>query len=299
MIDAFIGIGSNMGDRLANIAAGVAALVGLPVTRLVLVSHVYESEPWGPDGQQTYYNAAAHIVTDLYADQLLDLLKEAEEGLGREPAARFSPRPIDLDILLFGDEEWESARLTIPHPRMRDRDFVITPLLEIAPDVTYPDGLPVANDAGASQGPVLGIVGEVPGFEEQTPQPPAPALAGPPPGAETDLGPADLPRSFASADFRVPGTGESFRTVEGEEWLPLGVAALDPSPSVPELVFYDAVLNDANVPHEYYPQAPGESGYGPYGVPRFIDIYVPARHLAEARDLIRQARQAPSDVPEG
>lgn len=293
MIDAYVGVGGNMGDRAANVAAGVAAVAELPTTHLIAVSRAYETEPWGAADQGPYVNAVAHIRTDLYADQLLALLQDAEERLGRTPGERFGPRVVDLDILLFGDEEWASETLTIPHPRMAEREFVIRPLLEIAPEVQWPDGSFV-TDADVRVGRVIGDLGPLPGFEQLTPQPPSPRHAGPPPGAEPDLGPADFRGPVVSGDFRVPGRRETFTTETGEEWVPLGVSQTDPSPGALEMLFYEAVLQDAGVPCVFYPNRPNEGAYGPYWVPRFVDLFVTVGRLDEARELIRQARRAPN-----
>ncbi|HEY3317897.1 MAG TPA: 2-amino-4-hydroxy-6-hydroxymethyldihydropteridine diphosphokinase [Coriobacteriia bacterium] len=292
MIDAYIGLGSNLGDRLGNLARGLDAIAALPGTRVRAVSHAYESEPWGLEGQAAFFNAVALVGTDLLADQLLDLLKNAEEELGRKPTTRFGPREIDLDILLYGDEEWASDRLTIPHPRMAERDFVIRPLLEVAPGVRYPNGDHVTGER-ARHGRVIARIGPIPGWEQVTPPTPEARAAGTPERAHADLGPADFAGVAASADFRVAGKEQHFATPWGDDWVPLGVARLDPSPSMPELLFYEAVLKDAGVPCEFYPERPGEGFYNPYGVQRFVDLYVPASRLREARELVRKAREAP------
>ncbi len=293
MIDSYIALGSNLGDRLDNLARGVGALAALPATELVAVSHVYETEPWGVEGQQTFYNAVASILTRLQADQLLELLKDAEAQLGRKPTSRFGPRLIDLDILLYDDEEWRSETLTIPHPRMAEREFVIRPLLEIAPNARYPDGSYV-TDERARQGRVVAELGPIPGWEDKTPEPSEPrSQAGTSRRARADLTPEDFRAIRPTADYRVAGAPEGFRTASGEEWEPVGVARLDPSPDMPELLFYETVLKGAGVPCEFYPERPGEGFYNPYGIPRFVDLYVPRSRLREARELIRQAREAP------
>ena len=143
MEEAFIGLGSNQGAPVANLREAALELDDLPGTRVVFVSHVYESEPWGVPDQPPFANAVVEIRTRLRADQLLGHLKDIEERMGRTPAGRYGPRPIDLDILLFGDEEWETEDLVIPHPRLGERDFVLTPLLTIAPHVRWPDGTPI------------------------------------------------------------------------------------------------------------------------------------------------------------
>ena len=143
MEEAFVGLGSNQGAPVANLREAVLALDGLPGTDVLCVSHVYESEPWGVSGQPPFANAVVQVRTRLRADQLLGHMKDIEERLGRTPGARYGPRPIDLDLLLFGDEEWRTDDLVVPHPHMAERDFVLTPLLSIAPHALWPDGTPV------------------------------------------------------------------------------------------------------------------------------------------------------------
>jgi 2-amino-4-hydroxy-6-hydroxymethyldihydropteridine diphosphokinase len=296
MIEAYIALGSNLGDRLENLSAALSAIDGLSETHVVAVSHVYESEPWGVADQAPFANAVALVETRLQADQLLNLLKDIEEQLGRTEGERNGPRPMDLDILLYGDEEWRSEELTIPHPRMAERDFVITPLLELAPEgVSWPDGQPI-TDAEVRVGRVIGELGAVPGFEDRTIVRSRPLRQGPPPGAEPDLGPEDFKDgSFASSDFRFVTQPEPIRSRTGEEWVPLGMAERDPSPAAFELLFFEAVLKDADIPCEFYPHRPNEGSYGPYWTPGRIDLYVPRSKLQEARRLLAEAQAAPPD----
>lgn len=161
MADAFIGLGSNVGDRVALLSRAIGEMADLPETHVVAYSHAFESVPWGVEGQPNFLNAVARLRTDLRADQLLDFLREIEDRLGRTRDVEYGPRTIDLDILLFGDEEWETEALTIPHPRMAERDFVITPLLAIAPDALWPEGTPVTRDA-VRVGEVLRDLGPIP-----------------------------------------------------------------------------------------------------------------------------------------
>jgi 2-amino-4-hydroxy-6-hydroxymethyldihydropteridine diphosphokinase len=143
MDDVYIGLGSNMGASVANLRRAVLAIDGLTGTDVRSASHVYESEPWGLDDQPAFVNAVVSVRTTLRADQLLGYLQEIERDLGRRRGTRYGPRAIDLDLLLFGDEEWRTEQLTVPHPRMAERDFVLTPLLAISPDATWPDGSPI------------------------------------------------------------------------------------------------------------------------------------------------------------
>ncbi|MBU1727509.1 MAG: 2-amino-4-hydroxy-6-hydroxymethyldihydropteridine diphosphokinase [Candidatus Omnitrophica bacterium] len=133
MAVCYLGIGSNLGDRRKNIKLAIKKINALKQTRVVKTSRIIETEPvGGPAGQNKYLNAALKIVTILSPIQLLKNLKKIEEELGRpRKHLRFGPRSIDLDILFYGDEIVNQKSLKIPHPRMREREFVIRPLLEI------------------------------------------------------------------------------------------------------------------------------------------------------------------------
>lgn len=129
---AWIGLGANLGDRGAALARAVQALAALPATRLVQVSGLYASAPidaGGPD----YLNAVAELSTRLAPLALLDALQAIEQGAGRERPYRNAPRTLDLDLLLYADLALDTERLTLPHPRMGERAFVLLPLKEIAP----------------------------------------------------------------------------------------------------------------------------------------------------------------------
>jgi len=135
----YVGVGSNLGPREKCIDAAVTELRANPRIRVVAVSRVIETEPvGGPPGQGPYLNAAAQIETDLEPLALLGALKRIERLIGRREGPRWGPRPIDLDILLFGPMVLETPELTLPHPRLRERRFVLKPLSEIAPDVRDP-----------------------------------------------------------------------------------------------------------------------------------------------------------------
>ena len=161
MTDVFVGLGSNLGNRVALLSQAIGAMADLPETHVVDYSHAYESKPWGVEDQPLFVNAVAWLRTDLRADQLLEQLQEIETRLGRTHEKENGPRTMDLDILLFGEEESQTDDLVIPHPRMAERDFVITPLLEIAPDVLWPEGTPVTRDA-VRVGEVLRDLGPIP-----------------------------------------------------------------------------------------------------------------------------------------
>ena len=143
MTVAYIGIGSNVGDRLAFCRRAVAALSDLEGVEVSAVSSLYETSPIGPP-QRSYINMAVRVATDLDARSLMIACKSIEALLGREPSdLRWGPRVIDLDLLLYGDEKISEPDLEVPHPHMTERNFVLTPLLEIDPDVSDPWGTPL------------------------------------------------------------------------------------------------------------------------------------------------------------
>jgi len=139
MTTAYLGLGSNLGDRRRNLEAALEALRAHPQIAVTAVSSFLETDPvGGPPGQGKFLNAAAGIETDLAPETLLEELKRIERAIGRTPGPRWGPREIDLDILLYGDTVLETADLVIPHPRMRERRFVLEPLSEIAPTARDP-----------------------------------------------------------------------------------------------------------------------------------------------------------------
>jgi 2-amino-4-hydroxy-6-hydroxymethyldihydropteridine diphosphokinase len=139
MTTAYIGLGSNVGQRSRYLEAALGALRAHPQIEVAAVSSYLENPAvGGPAGQGPFLNAAAQIETDLEPEGLLDVLKGIEEKLGRRDGPRWGPREIDLDILLYGDRVIESERLSVPHPRMRERRFVLEPLSEVAPDAIDP-----------------------------------------------------------------------------------------------------------------------------------------------------------------
>jgi len=165
--DVFLGLGSNLGDRLGNLARALEAAERLPDTRLLAVSEAVETEPWGLAEQPPFANAVARFASGLSAESLLRALKQIERQLGRTDAQRYGPRVIDIDLLLVGDEEWDTAELTVPHPRLHERAFVLVPLLEIEPSASAPNGSRFEVDA-AVQGRVIRRLGPLPGFERLT-----------------------------------------------------------------------------------------------------------------------------------
>ena len=130
---AFLGLGSNVGDRLENLQRAVDLLDADPRTRVDGVSSVYETDPVGGPPQEPYYNLVARVATRRSPRRLLELCGAVEDALGRVRAERWGPRPIDVDILLYGAREVATRRLTIPHARLTERAFALVPLLEVAP----------------------------------------------------------------------------------------------------------------------------------------------------------------------
>ena len=132
----FIALGSNLGDRLANLQAAIQSLP--PAVRPLEQSPVYETAPWGYTDQPDFLNQVVKATTDLSPEQLLTYLKSLEAKLGRSATFRYGPRLIDLDILLYDNLVLETPRLSIPHPRLAERAFVLFPLADLAPDVQHP-----------------------------------------------------------------------------------------------------------------------------------------------------------------
>jgi len=136
---AFISVGSNLGHKLENCRNGVADLTSAPGIRLIDQSPVYRTEPVDYLDQDWFVNYAVKIETALDPHILLNLLKSIEQAVGRVPhAVRFGPRVLDLDIILYDDVVQNDAGLTIPHPRMHKRRFVLKPICDIDPDIKHP-----------------------------------------------------------------------------------------------------------------------------------------------------------------
>ncbi len=134
MTIAYVGLGSNLGDRVANVEAAFAAIAALPGTSLAARSSLYETAPLDADGAD-YVNAVAHVRTMLAPLDLLHALQAIETAAGRLRPYPNAPRTLDLDLLLYGDVDLDSAELLLPHPRLHERAFVLEPLLELAPDL--------------------------------------------------------------------------------------------------------------------------------------------------------------------
>lgn len=132
-VQAFVGLGANLGDAQASIQHALAGLQSVADTELIRASGLYHSAPWEADGPD-YTNAVALLGTRLTAPDLLDALQALEQRAGRERPYPNAPRTLDLDLLLFGSASVQSARLTVPHPRLWQRAFVLVPLAELAPE---------------------------------------------------------------------------------------------------------------------------------------------------------------------
>jgi len=126
--NVFIGLGSNSGDKKANLTGAINK-----------ISSFYITKPWGNTNQEDFFNQVIEITTDLSAGELLYKLQEIEIKMGRQRKEKWGPRIIDLDILMYGDEVIDSPELKIPHPYMKERSFVLVPLQEIDPKIVFPD----------------------------------------------------------------------------------------------------------------------------------------------------------------
>ncbi|MBD3174257.1 MAG: 2-amino-4-hydroxy-6-hydroxymethyldihydropteridine diphosphokinase [Armatimonadia bacterium] len=137
---AYIGLGSNLGERLENLHQATRRLAESGGIRVSQTSSVYETRPWGVEDQPRFLNAAIEVLTELAPHDLLARCQEIEEALGRERTREWGPRVIDLDILLYGDRAVRTDDLTVPHPHLEQRAFVLVPLADVAPDLQLPSG---------------------------------------------------------------------------------------------------------------------------------------------------------------
>ena len=158
----YLGLGSNEGDRLANLRAARDALV-LHEVAVEASSSVYETAPQGEvSDQRDFLNAALRVRTALGPEELLDAAKAVERDLGREPGGlRHGQRTIDVDVLLLGDLEYSSARLSVPHPEVTSRRFVLEPLLELDRELALPDGTPLASQLDAVRDQPVRLAGSL------------------------------------------------------------------------------------------------------------------------------------------
>ena len=165
---AWIGIGSNIGDRLDYIRRALGAMDRLTGTDFVAVSSVYDTLPVGAVGQPRFLNAVAELSTELEPEELLKELLAIEKECGRVRQGVWGPRTLDLDMLLYDEVVMKTEELTLPHPRARGRAFVLVPLAELAPDLVLPGGTESVSELVAALGDVAGSV-------ERVGDPPSPA----------------------------------------------------------------------------------------------------------------------------
>ena len=135
--NAFIQLGSNLGNRSRNLSVA-RAYIKEYFNEILEASAIYESEAWGVEDQRTYLNQVVQIRSSFSAEKTLELLLEIENLMGRERQEKWGSRNIDLDLLFFGDQTMSSSFLTIPHPHIQDRLFVLKPMMEIAPQLKHP-----------------------------------------------------------------------------------------------------------------------------------------------------------------
>lgn len=168
---AYLGLGTNMGNRDAQLHSALAEIAKIPATTILRQSPIYESKPWGKADQADFLNMVVEISTQLEPHTLHRHLQKIERDLGREEGGeRWGPRPIDIDILLYGSRTIKTASLVVPHARMWERHFVLRPLADLAPDMVAPDSRSVVqlvrSEEIASQGLSLYVYDPVQGSGE-------------------------------------------------------------------------------------------------------------------------------------
>lgn len=256
---AYIGLGSNVGDRLGNLSRAIDAVAHLPETHVTEVSHAYETAPAYLEDQPAFVNAVIEVETGLEADALLSYLLGIEDEMGRVRREENGPRVIDLDLLLFGDEERESESLTLPHPRLLERDFVVTPLLEIAPEVELPGGYHPRR-ASVTMGPIVRDLGRIPDA-----------------GAAHNM-PIEETEWVAVAESEGPQT-------------PIG--GFDAG-----LQFKREVLEQEGIPYAFEPFEPGIDT-DVLGRPRSFSLVVPAEYAERVMALLEELDAAAPQIPAG
>ena len=148
-VTCYLGLGSNIGDRRANLKEAFQRLAQIPTVEIIKTSSIYETAPVGPQDQPDFFNQVVQAEVTCSARRLLELIQGIERKMGRMRTRRWGERIIDIDILLYGDETIDEPDLQIPHPQMLVRQFVLVPLAEIAPDLILPDGRRVTDAAAA------------------------------------------------------------------------------------------------------------------------------------------------------
>ncbi len=141
---ATLGLGGNIGDPVHAMAVALQALDARPDSRVIAVSRLYRTPPWGKTDQSYFFNACAAVSTSLSPEALLDVCLDIERGMKRERIERWGPRTLDIDVLTYADLVQDAPRLQLPHPRMTDRGFVLMPLADFAADMRV-DGVAVAE----------------------------------------------------------------------------------------------------------------------------------------------------------
>lgn len=147
-VTAYLGLGGNVGDVATGMRKALERIGAEASTRVVAASPIYKTPPWGPVEQDWFLNACVAVETELSAPDLLDFVLSVERSLGRVRDVRWGPRTLDIDVLLYGEGPVDLPKLTIPHPRMTERHFVMVPLADIAPDVIVA-GKKVSDHASA------------------------------------------------------------------------------------------------------------------------------------------------------
>lgn len=259
MTTAHIALGSNVGDRISHLSLAVGALSEIPETHVDRASHMYESEPAYVTDQDAFLNAVAVVETELTSDALLSHLLRIEDEMGRVREIDKGPRIIDLDLLLYGDEERVSDELSLPHPGLAERDFVVTPLLEVSPRLHLPDGSRLSRSS-ATVGPVVRDMGPIPDPGEATNEP-----------------------VFADA-WAVVAEGARDQDV---------MAGWDSG-----LIFKREALEEEGIPHAFDPYEP-DANMDPFGMPTTFKLMVPQRYAERARELLRALDAAEPIYPEG
>ena len=145
MATAFVGIGSNLGDRETNLRRAVELLSAEDGIEVLAMSEIRETDPVGPVEQRPFLNGAVKVETSLGPHELLGRLLSVENRLGRVRSERWGPRTIDLDLLLYGSERVDEAGLTVPHPRLHERRFVLEPLADLDPTLEIPGSGPIST----------------------------------------------------------------------------------------------------------------------------------------------------------
>jgi len=145
MVQVYIALGSNLNTPTEQLNSALEAISALPNTELKSVSGFYQSKPLGPQDQPDYVNAVAKFETNLTALELLDKLQHIENSQGRVRLRRWGERTLDLDLILYSDEQIQNERLTVPHIEMQNREFVIVPMYDLSPDLVLPSGQKLAE----------------------------------------------------------------------------------------------------------------------------------------------------------